>query len=327
MTVSGATENATAPDPISFGPMINGTYPFSVTSISTYLTAPAAGQVIVEGANFAQLVVFTCWGCGPVYQVGFNETGLASGTPWSVVVTVPWNDSEVSLAGNTPLLTTVLPAGLYNYTLATVPGYHSNASGQVDVAGNTSVKIAFVRPGFAIYAVTFTEAGLAFGSAWSITINGTFDKSSSSSVVVALGNGTYSWGITAEPAGYVASPNGGVISVEGAPASVSIIFTTHQGVTPVVQGSPVTPLVGWAIFGGMVGAAVIALGAGLAWGRRTRSRPRLLWGDPPSSIGAAAIEPPVVRPSADTPSVAAEPLEPGWVLRPGPSKPQSKIRK
>ena len=73
------------------------------------------------------------------------------------------------------------------------------------------------------YPVTFSESGLTPGTVWSVTIGG-FTRSSPTSTIVYLEeNGTYPFEVGA-PAGYVATPGSGSVTVRGAAASTAIAF-------------------------------------------------------------------------------------------------------
>lgn len=79
----------------------------------------------------------------PTYPVTFNESGLPSGTDWSVVVrsessgSTPWPIRLVE-TGNTTSLTVSLPNGTYCYRVLPVPGFSLTAgtgSGPLSISG------------------------------------------------------------------------------------------------------------------------------------------------------------------------------------------------
>jgi outer membrane protein assembly factor BamB len=78
-----------------------------------------------------------------------------------------------------------------------------------------------VEPMF--WTVAFTETGLPAGTQWWINLNGTVYSSTSSSIGFAEPNGTYAYTIGAS--NYVASPQSGSVSVNGANARQAISFT------------------------------------------------------------------------------------------------------
>jgi hypothetical protein len=80
------------------------------------------------------------------------------------------------------------------------------------------------------YNVTFTESGLPSGSAgvlagvsWSVTLGGSTQSSTSSTIVFSEQNGTYSY--SASAAGFLPVPVSGSITVAGAAVAQTITFT------------------------------------------------------------------------------------------------------
>jgi len=110
----------------------NGTYAFTAGKVSPYTAYPETGTVTVNGT--AQHVNITYSKVVPVvsksYNVTFNESGLPSGTSWSVTLN---GTARTSVSSNTSFF---LPNGTYAYTSGQVTGYSvSPASGTVTVNG------------------------------------------------------------------------------------------------------------------------------------------------------------------------------------------------
>ncbi|HUZ80281.1 MAG TPA: protease pro-enzyme activation domain-containing protein [Thermoplasmata archaeon] len=164
----------------------NGQYSYSITAIPGYSTQ-YHGQVTVNGAPVSVSVQFTI----VEYSVVFTETGLPSGTSWSVTL------NGATQASTTSTLTFTEPNGTIPYSIADVPGWHQSAlpyTGSVTVDGTvvTEPTLAF---GPATYAVTFLEAGLTSGISWSVTLNGVTEASTATTLTFAEPNGTVSYSI------------------------------------------------------------------------------------------------------------------------------------
>ena len=87
------------------------------------------------------------------------------------------------------------------------------------------------------YSVTFTETGLPYNSAWTVTFDGqtgspyTYQSSSSSWTFTGISDGTYSFSIPAV-SGYTASPSSGSVTVNGADLNVNVKFTPPPQFSP-----------------------------------------------------------------------------------------------
>lgn len=75
----------------------------------------------------------------------------------------------------------------------------------------------------ATYPVTVHEVGLPPGTAWSVTVNGSIETSTGTSVTYTLPNGTYGFSVSPVP-GY-SGVWSGYPSVDGAPVSVTVAFS------------------------------------------------------------------------------------------------------
>ncbi|MGD0719243.1 MAG: hypothetical protein ABSA15_06685, partial [Thermoplasmata archaeon] len=211
VTVAGHTVTGTT-STLSFA-VTNGSYAYSVAAITGYLIAPSSGTLQVSGTGATVSIQFQ-----PIYTITFTETGLPSGTTWKVTV----NTNTVLTGSGTTLAVSGLN-GLYSYTVAAVGGYvPSPASGVVVLTGSsTTVTISF-HP--VTYSVTMTETGLPSGTSWSAILNGVTQSSSTSSIVFAVANGTYSYTINAV-SGFTPSPASGSVTVVGASRTVSVTFS------------------------------------------------------------------------------------------------------
>ncbi|MGA8302763.1 MAG: hypothetical protein WB873_03565 [Thermoplasmata archaeon] len=154
------------------------------------------------------------------YSVTFTESGLPSGTPWSVSLNGTGGSSMVSSIGFTE------PNGTYPYSVTPVPGYSAAPdSGTLTVSGLAATEpIAFTAIPPASYPVTFEETGLALGTPWSVSLNGSTGSAINSSIAFAEPNGTYPYSVGPVP-GYSAAPSSGTLAVGGMAVTEPIAFT------------------------------------------------------------------------------------------------------
>jgi hypothetical protein len=151
------------------------------------------------------------------YSVTFTESGLPTGTNWSVTLA----GSSENSTGFTIIFTE--PNGTYSYTIGVVPGWAaSRYSGSVTVNGAPmGVAITWTE---VTYSVTFTETGLPNGKNWSVTLAGSSENSTGSTIQFTEPNGTFSYTIGAVP-GWATSLYSGTVTVYGKGMDVSIAWT------------------------------------------------------------------------------------------------------
>ena len=113
----------------------NGTYSYTIaTSDKTYEPVPSSGSFKVDSSAASESVSFL-----KLYTVAFTESGLPSGTSWSVTL----NGTMETLTTNT--ITFSLPNGTYAYTIGGISGYNiSKSSGSLTINGkNATQSITF----------------------------------------------------------------------------------------------------------------------------------------------------------------------------------------
>lgn len=219
VTLGGSTRSTTA-GTIAFNET-NGTYAYTVGAVSGYTASPASGSVSVKGAPGSQTITFSSVPLSR-YAVTFAETGLATGTAWSVKL----NSTTYNSTGSTVQFLEF--NGTYAYSVGAVSGYSASPiSGSVTVNGATqNIAITFTSVTATIYPVTFTETGLAAGTSWSVTLSGTTNSSTSATIGFTEKNGTYSYTV-AGVSGYTASPTAGTEIVNGGGGTQAITFTPN----------------------------------------------------------------------------------------------------
>ncbi len=138
----------------------NGTYPYTIVDVSGWhqATVPYRGSVMVNGASVAEpTLVYS----HVTYLVTMKETGLPSGTSWSVAI------GGVTKNSTTAKIWYYRPNGTYPYSVANVANYSRTATGAFTVNGSAvTVTIHFTHM---TYLVTMKETGLPSGTSWSVT--------------------------------------------------------------------------------------------------------------------------------------------------------------
>ena len=195
----------------------NGTYSFTVGLVTGYAATPASGSLTVSGSAVHQAITFVTG-----YSVTFSETGLTSGKSWTVTL------------GGTPMSSTTSTVvfseanGTYAFVIASISGFAASpASGNVTVHG-TAVTQAIVFTAVTTYDVTFTESGLPSPISWTVTLAGTPQSSSTTTITFSETNGSYAYSVGAVT-GYTATPSSGTVPVSGMAASVTITFAKSTG--------------------------------------------------------------------------------------------------
>jgi hypothetical protein len=150
----------------------------------------------------------------------FDETGLATGTNWTVEFGSGTTLKEYS-STTTSLNVPVTANGTYSFSVVNPNGYSgSPSSGTVsitkyNVAGATNIteSITFT-PTAKTYEVTFVTGNLTAGQVWSVTVNGVAASSNTNTVAFYLANGTYSFSIP-NVGHWYATPFKGTFTVAG----------------------------------------------------------------------------------------------------------------
>ena len=182
----------------------------------------------------------------------FTESGLASGTTWTVYA------NGMTLSGNTSSLSAGVPPGNYTYMVSAVSGYTASiTSNTISVTGATTVAITFT-PVVTTYNLTFTETGLSHGTSWSVTVAGHSYTTTNASQIISLAPGTYSFSV-GNVSGYTSSSVSGTIIVSG---------NLQLTVTYTAVSTPSNTFAYELLAGGLVGGLVVGGGAVLMFVRK-----------------------------------------------------------
>jgi hypothetical protein len=247
-----------------------GTYPYQVTTIPGYEPLPTSGTLKVGSRTVNVSIAFQGESVPPTYPVTFSESGLPSGTTWSVSL----NSLLLLSTGD---IAFPQRNGTYLYQVGEVWGFTAEpAFGSISVHGRASnVAIAFVPWPPVGYSVVFSETGLPSGTNWSVVWAGSATTSLRMELRVSSRNGTYSFSVP-DVGEFHPTPSKGWIRVAGLPVTEPISFqrvSSNASVPPPVArpGHPDSaPLL---VLGGVV-SGVVAFGTALARSRgRSRFRP------------------------------------------------------
>jgi phospholipase C len=189
----GATESSSTASTLAFL-LPNGTYSFRLGDIPGWTTR-YTGAFNVTGSKTGVSRTFT-----PVqYVVTFTESGLATGTNWSVTV------GTNTLWSTVTFLNFHLVNGSYTYFVANIANHSRSPMGSFSVIGKgTTISEKFP---LVTYTITFSETGLRSGTNWSITVGSLTESSTQTYINFHLANGSYAYGV-ANVANYSRPPTG-----------------------------------------------------------------------------------------------------------------------
>lgn len=150
------------------------------------------------------------------FPTAFTETGLPSGSAWSV------NLSGELRSSTSAQLDFLELNGSYSFSVQGPPGYEAlPPSGSLSVNGSGSNEsIRFLKT----FTATFTENGLPTGTDWRLNVSGSaIGPSSTASLSWAAPNGSYTYAAFSSDPTYASS--GGSFAVQGGPVSVGVLFS------------------------------------------------------------------------------------------------------
>jgi hypothetical protein len=140
ITMSLKTNGGT--DDLTWNGMANGSYAYAIFAIPGWIqtTLPHSGHVPVDGGSVSEV---TLTYTQMMYSVTFHESGLPTGTLWSVTL----NGKKETSTGTAIVFSE--PNGTYGYTIGTVSGYNpAHSSGSATVDGSAESKtVKFARVG------------------------------------------------------------------------------------------------------------------------------------------------------------------------------------
>ncbi|MCI4323079.1 MAG: YncE family protein [Thermoplasmata archaeon] len=244
----------------------NGTYLFNVSSQPGYLVAPSNGTLPVEGPGSTLDIQFFFLVRG---AISVSETGLPSGIPWFVNLSSGPTGFPLESKGPITKASTnlTLPNGSFGLSIVAADmDYEPYFNASVTVQGDpVAVHVQFL---LLTFPITLVESGLPAGTAWHLTMtdlsNGSVEhaNSSGSSVILALGNGTYLI-VVQPPTGFSSNYSSTLAVVAGHPSvlpDVAFFLSGPGGGSGV--GSTLSPSsIPWYLWGSALFVAGIIVGA------------------------------------------------------------------
>ena len=238
-----AVGHATAGTNVTVSGLYNGTYVLNASAVkgsgakySALIWTPPSSTVIgISGAyTDSTPLVFS-----EEFLLNFTETGLASGTSWSVLVGGSKYTSSKSYLDINEL------NGTYSYDVLGISGYSvTPLSGSVVISGgNVTVPLTYSSTGKA-FSVTFNEFDLPSGTVWSIELNGVTSTYNSGSASYSLTNGTYVFKIP-DAGQWYGTPSSGTIVVSGKTIAQNITF--RYGYLVSFTSTNLTKYVEWSV--------------------------------------------------------------------------------
>ncbi|MHB8361512.1 MAG: hypothetical protein ACYDDC_06895, partial [Thermoplasmataceae archaeon] len=214
VTLGGQTYNSTTDSIAIAQPM--GSFNYSLSSDSKKYSPDSGSGSVVVNTEYTHIgISFSPY----TYMLEFTETGLPTGTPWTLTVNGTEKSSTSGIYFN-------LTNGTYAYTISGVPGYAlSSYSSSVTIpTGNRVIPESWTK---ATSSVTFKQTGLPSGS-WYVNITGQTPSGSisfSNPYSPSLPNGTYSYSISTTDKKY--SAIGSNFTVDGTHTVISISFSPY----------------------------------------------------------------------------------------------------
>jgi hypothetical protein len=160
VTFNGVNKSSTS-TAVTFS-VPNGTYSYSFWAGHGYRAYPASGKGTVSGGNASIATGFYL--PGGSYSVVFAETGLPSGTNWTVTL-------GRSSFNTTSSIEFTVTNGTYSYSVGTVSGYNASpASGNVTVNGTDQTVSVTFQNASGLLPLSFRASGLPKSTDWSVTL-------------------------------------------------------------------------------------------------------------------------------------------------------------
>lgn len=199
----------------------NPSVPWHLLSIPGWNATPSSGAIdVAAGVHVSTSIVWSR--ASSVFPATFAETGLPTGTTWSVT----FNGVAYSATAPASVVTTAVANGTYTWSISSIWRWTPTpGSGSLTIAGATPQAISWAQAAVT-YSAFFSETGLPGGTTWSVTVGALSPVSESTSTLAVsdLLNNTagYSWSVSAT--GYTASPSSGTLPVNGMNATQAVTF-------------------------------------------------------------------------------------------------------
>ncbi len=167
--------------------------------------------------------------------IHFVESGLATGSSWSVVyhsVLNGYTGANSTLSSIDPYinLTAALGNVIYYWITDSSGLTASPHEGILSLSGNVTIDVLFPSPAPSSYSVTFIPQGIPSGVTWGVGLNGLWQYNTNLNgqdpdIVFSEASGTYSYSVYV-PSPYSVTPSSGTITIASAAISQNIQFIT-----------------------------------------------------------------------------------------------------
>ena len=205
----------------------DGTFAYTVLPPSGYSVPPSnSGMVTINGTGVVVTLAFShTTGASPPYlaeyPVRFRPVGLPPDTSWTLYIS-----PGVVLSGEGSLGLSLLN-GTYSYSIGGGGGANwtrSVSAGQAKLVVAGAAILKNVTFAAVTYPITFVATGLANGTAWTVSIDGTPHHAFRAALSLPLANGTYGYVISPVPGYKTLSVTESEIYVDGESQVILVNF-------------------------------------------------------------------------------------------------------
>ena len=223
--INGSTNSVIATISVGLGPLGAA---FDSANGYVYVTDFTSGSVLVINGSTNSVIATIDVGSYPqgatfdptngyvyVTNTGSDNVSVINGSTNSVISTISVGSGPIISIFDTEIFSTGIvfdPNNGYVYVT-------NVASGTVSIISTSALNMKY-------YTVTFTESNLPSGTTWAVTLNGTAESSTSSTISFYEPNGTYSYSVSS-PSHYTVSPSSGYVTVNANNASVVVNYNRY----------------------------------------------------------------------------------------------------
>ena len=223
--INGSTNRVISTISVGLGPLGAA---FDSANGYVYVTDFTSGSVLVINGSTNKVTQSISVGLFPtavavdslngniyVTNIESDNVSVINGSSNSVIATISVGSGPIISIFDTEIFSTGIvfdPNNGYVYVT-------NVASGTVSIISTSALNMKY-------YTVTFTESNLPSGTTWAVTLNGTAESSTSSTISFYEPNGTYSYSVSS-PSHYTVSPSSGYVSVNANNASVVVNYSRY----------------------------------------------------------------------------------------------------
>ena len=200
--------------------LANGSYAFTVSSVSGYTLNSYISPIVINGANVIEYVNFTKIINPTYYKLQILENGLPSNTEWTFTL------SGINYNVNNDSYNFSLTNGTYTFSVNILTGYSVSYKSPIVINGANKIEYVNFTINVIKYTVKFAEYGLPSGANWYILIDGQYYNSTTSTIIIFLVNGYYSYSVQTV-LNFTASYNS-AFTVNGQNQTLFITFTANS---------------------------------------------------------------------------------------------------